>query len=473
MVYDYADPPRDAHYVLSKRQFETLRSRLIGLPIRVEHANNTVGRVVAASLEGERELVEWELEDNASGWAAAKLTDLNAVRELSLKHIMYADGRLEPVEISLCEQGARPGTIIVKASSESSAQYKARAQETSKEEARGPVSATMATPADSVAVVPPAAATAPVVPAVQQQPATTGAAAPAVAVAPAVTNDATAPAAGVVAPNTLAPVNTESADAAAAGGVKRKRLDDPIEFLKTLSGKITDAEALQAVAELIGEAVEDKIATQHEVDQLRQAKALLEKAQESSKESAKTIVSDVVSVLSDLYSRFAPNVKLTDEQKAEFSNVMEANPTALNYVRPLVVAASAIQAAQTASNTVHVHSNNVLDQAIAKIAALQGQLGTAKRMNAPVAVHAAAPVPQWTQAQAAAAIPAPAVVAAAPMVEVAASGNALSRIQLPAILQNLPCYDSGSGLGRVTADMFARKLVTSPGPLPGPVAGSM
>jgi hypothetical protein len=240
-----------------------------------------------------------------------------------------------------------------------------------------------------------------------------------------------------------------------------------MEFLKNISGKITDAEALQSIAELIGEAVEDKIANQHEVGQLRQAKALLEKAQDASKESAKTIVSDVVSVLSDLYSRFAPNVKLTEEQKSEFSSLMEQNPNALNYVRPLVVAASAMAAVQATTTTVQVHSNAALDQAIAKIGALQNQLGTAKRMNAPVAATNVAPVPQWTHNAPQAAM------AAAPMVEVAASGNGLSRIQLPAILMNLPTYDGGVGVGRIKNGDFQRKLVSSPVPLPGPAAGSM
>jgi hypothetical protein len=453
VVYDYGDPPRDAHFVLTRLQFDTLRSRLVGLPIRVEHANTTVGRVVAASLVGNREEVEWELEDNAAGWAAAKLTDLNAIRELSLKHAVFADGRLDPIEVSLCERGARPGTVIVKASeasaAEASAQYKLHGAAISKEQSAAATA--MASPADAVAVVPPAGTPAPAQQAVQQQ--------PAVEAAPVATN-------AVVEDAAPAPVAAEGAEQAAAG-LKRKRLDDPISFLRNISGKITDAEALQSIAELIGEAVEDKIATQHEVDQLRQAKALLEKAQDASKESAKTIVSDVVSVLSDLYSRFAPNVKLTEEQKSEFSSLMEQNPNALNYVRPLVVAASAMAAVQATSTTVQVHSNAALDQAIAKIGALQNQLGTAKRMNAPVAATTAAPVPQWTHAAP------PAAVAAAPMVEVAASGNGLSRIQLPAILQGLPGYDGGVGVGRIKNDMFQRKLVSSPVPLPGPAAGSI
>jgi transcription antitermination factor NusG len=457
VVYDYGDPPRDAHFVLSRQQFDSIRTRLVGLPIRVEHANTTVGRIVSASLVGDREVVEWELEDNAAGWAAAKLTDLNAIRELSLKHAVFADGRLDPIEVSLCERGARPGTVIVKASetsaAEASAQYKTHAAATIKE--RSAAATAMASPAETVAVVPPAGTPVPAQQAVQQQQQ------PAVEATPVTTNAVATDAAPT-------PVAAESAEQGGAG-IKRKRLDDPMEFLKNISGKITDAEALQSIAELIGEAVEDKIANQHEVEQLRQAKALLEKAQDASKESAKTIVSDVVSVLSDLYSRFAPNVKLTEEQKSEFSSLMEQNPNALNYVRPLVVAASAMAAVQATTTTVQVHSNAALDQAIAKIGALQNQLGTAKRMNAPVAATTAVPVPQWTHA----AQPAAPMVAAAPMVEVAASGNGLSRIQLPAILQGLPGYDGGVGVGRIKNDMFQRKLVSSPVPLPGPAAGSI
>jgi hypothetical protein len=309
----------------------------------------------------------------------------------------------------------------------------------------------MSSPAENVAVVPPAGTPVPAQQVMQQQ--------PVVDAAPFATNAGDADAAS-------APAAVESAEQGTAG-IKRKRLDDPMEFLKNISGKITDAEALQSIAELIGEAVEDKIANQHEVGQLRQAKALLEKAQDASKESAKTIVSDVVSVLSDLYSRFAPNVKLTEEQKSEFSSLMEQNPNALNYVRPLVVAASAMAAVQATTTTVQVHSNAALDQAIAKIGALQNQLGTAKRMNAPVAATNVAPVPQWTHNAPQAAM------AAAPMVEVAASGNGLSRIQLPAILMNLPTYDGGVGVGRIKNGDFQRKLVSSPVPLPGPAAGSM
>jgi hypothetical protein len=464
IIYDWSNPPGDAHYVLTREQFAALRSQLVGLPIRVEHAANTVGRVVSASAEGDRELVEWELNDDAAGWTAAKLTDLNAVRELSLKHVVYGDGRMVPLEVSLCDKGARPGTVIVKAS-EAQAEYISGAHTTGKTALHD-----MSAPAENVAIVPPAGTPAGVAPvaAAPAAPAAPQAAAPAVAAQAAV-----APAAvGEAAPSNAA-ANTV---AEALTGVKRKRIEDPLEFIKSISGKVTDSEALQSIADFVGEAIEDRVASHQEVQSLREAKALLEKAQEASKDSAKTIVQDVVAVLSDLYSRFAPNVNLTEEQKTEFSNLMEKNPNALNYMRPLVVAASAIHMTQAQSTHVQSASNTALDQAIAKISALQQHLGTAKKMNAHVPVTAQAPVPQWTSAAAAPMAPvAMAPPAAAPMVEVAASGagGSMSRITLPAILQNLPGFDGANGVGRVTNGMFSRKLPVTQTPLPGPAMGSM
>jgi hypothetical protein len=248
-----------------------------------------------------------------------------------------------------------------------------------------------------------------------------------------------------------APPAAAEAAPAAEQGQKRKRLDDPMAFIKEISGKITDSDALQAVADLVGEAMEDRMASNSEVAQLREAKALLEKAQDASKESAKTIVGDVVAVLSDLFGRFAPNTKVTAEQQAEFANLMESNPNALNYIRPLVVAASAIHAQQHVTMGVQVQSNSALDQAMAKISALQQQMGTAKRMNAPVQAAIAPPAPQWS------------APAAAPVVEVAASvGNGLNRIQLPSILMGLPKYDGSNGAGRVTNDDFMRRIPVLP-----------
>ena len=117
---------------------------------------------------------------------------------------------------------------------------------------------------------------------------------------------------------------------------------------------------------------------------------------------------------------------------------------------PLVVAASAIHAQQQTTHVVQQQSNSVLDAAMARIGALQSQLGVRQKMGAPIAATTAAPVPQWT------------APAAAPVVEVAASNNGLNRIQLPSILLGLPAYDGSNGVGRITNDSFMRRIPVLP-----------
>ena len=110
----YADTPKDPHYQLSGAELRALQPHIVGLPVRVEHGAKNIGKVTAAWMdEAGHAHVRWDMEDGVRGWGLSKLIDDGSVTELSLKHAAYPDGRLRPIEVSVCERGARPGTRIV------------------------------------------------------------------------------------------------------------------------------------------------------------------------------------------------------------------------------------------------------------------------------------------------------------------------------------------------------------------------
>ena len=113
----YANPARDDSSAgprdLTVNEVRSMR--MMGLPVRVEHGNRAlVGRVVASATDPASgyTTVDLDLEDDASGHAAAALIDNGAIRELSLCHNVMSDGSKEPVEVSLVAEGARPDTVI-------------------------------------------------------------------------------------------------------------------------------------------------------------------------------------------------------------------------------------------------------------------------------------------------------------------------------------------------------------------------
>ena len=79
----------------------------------MEHNDLNVGVVTESWIEGERVMVRCRLDDTPRGWGLSKLVKIGDVAELSLKHALYSDGKLVPIEVSVVGKGARPETVIV------------------------------------------------------------------------------------------------------------------------------------------------------------------------------------------------------------------------------------------------------------------------------------------------------------------------------------------------------------------------
>ena len=395
-IYSFKNPPKSQFYQLEKN--ELLAMNLIGLPICVEHHSKPVGTIVAASMSDDSADVEWQLNDDASGWAAETLVTHGAARELSLKHRKNVDGSLTPLEVSLVLKGARP---------ESSIHINTTPIPTLKE--------TVVAASDSMAESAPA----PVVP-------TEAAPAP---VAPETTQPRDE-AGKFTSIETAAPVATEQPP---AKKLKIESGDDHMAFVQNLASKIQDKETLQSVIDYVGANMEHFVQTKAQMDTLMETKAALERAVETNKESSKNVVSDITKVLMQLYGSYAPHAKIDDGQRAEFVNHISSNPVALDVLKPLMVAASAIYDDQAKKE--REAKNSEMQAQFAKLEALRSQMGTIKKMGAPVGMAAPPAVqPAWQMA-------APAVTVAASSMQAPTDEMAmLKSMQLPPILAGLTAF---------------------------------
>lgn len=107
--YSFAHEPTQQFFRLSRKQVESMN--LVGLPVRIEHKEGTIGRVISASVGAHEAVAEYELDDTTFGLTAAALTDLGRARGVSLKH-RDVGGVCTPIELSVCVEGARPDTRI-------------------------------------------------------------------------------------------------------------------------------------------------------------------------------------------------------------------------------------------------------------------------------------------------------------------------------------------------------------------------
>jgi hypothetical protein len=393
VVYNTANPPNDPFYQLSHEDIASLMSQAVGLPIRVEHETHDVGRVVAASFNGVEAVVEWEFQESASGWAAEKLVELQQIKELSLKHIAYENGNKKPLEVSLVRKGARPATQIITETYKQDSTNLGKLSATSDAEVTVMASETAAMPAA-------VAAPTPAVPEV-----------PAAAVA---VSDLTA----------AVPAADAAPDAHAdEPAAKRGKFESPLDFINSISTKISDGETMQIVADYIAQSLEANIANEQEIKSLKEAKAILEQAQQAHVGASKNVVSDITRVLSDLYSQFAKETQVSEESKNAFIDSLSTNTAAMEFVRPILVAASAIH--QVTAKTVEDAKSVQLKEALARINTLQSQMNSARKLQP--APAAPAVQPGWT------AMPPPAMAPMAPQpVMVAASGAGPSHGAPPA-----------------------------------------
>jgi len=388
-IYSFKNPPENAFYQLKRN--EILAMNLIGLPICVQHYNNPVGTVVAASMSEDSADIEWRLNEDASGWAAEALIHNGAARELSLKHNKNPDGSLTPLEVSLCLKGARPDTKIQNDNINTLGGV-------SLKEVAASAMSTEAPP-----VVPPEA-----------------------------------PPAETIFPGDAAPVDEPAS--------KKLKLDDGdahMAFVQDLATKITDKETLQSVIDYVGANMQQFVETKAEMNKLMEAKNALEKAVDVGKESSKNVVSDITKVLMQLYGSYAPHSKISDSQREEFVNHISANPVALDVLKPILVAASSIYDDHARKEREAAAASQAAQ--FAKLQALRDQMGKMAKNGSPVniqAVQPPAPVqPSWQMA--------------APAVTIAASANApaphrseldmLRSMQLPPMLAGLTAFQGQIG----------------------------
>ena len=100
-----------------------MKKGLVGKPVRFEHAISNpdveAGRVIASEIIGDTWWADLEIDNSlAHGQLASRLIDHGVLpgkplRGVSLHHIDHGPGNQIPVEVTLCWQGARPGSGLV------------------------------------------------------------------------------------------------------------------------------------------------------------------------------------------------------------------------------------------------------------------------------------------------------------------------------------------------------------------------
>jgi hypothetical protein len=421
VVYNTANPPSDPFFQLTNEDIISLMNQAVGLPIRVEHETHDVGRVVSASFNGVDAVVEWEFSENASGWTAEKLVELQQIKELSLKHVAYENGNKKPLEVSLVRKGARPATHII------TEQYKGPNETPGK--------------TDTIVMASETAAGTPVAPA--------SAIAVSAEVAAPQVEGAVAPAPKVVQRSedgrfTSQPATDEPA-------AKRGKFETPLEFINSISTRINDGETMQLVADYIAQGLEANIANEHEIKSLKEAKAILEQAQVAHVGASKNVVGDIAKVLTDIFSQFAKDTQISEESKNAFMETMSQNTAAMEFVRPILVAASAIH--QVAAKNSEAKHSVELEKTKARLATLTDQMSAARKMQP--AASAPAVQPGWTT------MPAPAFEAAPQQVMVAASGAhsaAPPPFKMPDIIGSLTSYKDQGSVGMFTPSMLSKRM---------------
>jgi hypothetical protein len=246
-----------------------------------------------------------------------------------------------------------------------------------------------------------------------------------------------------------APAAVESA-VADEPDAKRARIQDPMSFLNSLSTTITDAGTMQQIADYIAAQLEENVNNKKEMQALHEAKAILEKAQNAHVESSKNVVKDVVETLSSLYELYGQQ-KIADQSRAKLTNILTSDPEALDAMRPILVAASAIH--KSAGAHALAARDDALKQTLAKVGVLQNQLSAVRHLNSPASAPVAAAIaPQWTTA-------APAVeVAASAMSAPAPAAHTATSFRVPDILRTMPKFHETPGVGRVGARDFSRAM---------------
>lgn len=97
---------------LTVREIQAMK--FVGLPVRIEHEQGDVGKVIDSRTDpitGRTEVC-FELDTTPAGIAARMMIQEQAIQQLSLKHLVYPERVMVPEEVSLCVKGAREKTDV-------------------------------------------------------------------------------------------------------------------------------------------------------------------------------------------------------------------------------------------------------------------------------------------------------------------------------------------------------------------------
>ena len=405
----YGTNPDDPHYKLSTDDLESIRSQMMGLPIRVEHETNTIGSVIASAIDSSGRLnIKYTLSDDVAGWAAAQLINQGDLPELSLNHTEYGDGRKVPKEVSLVVKGARPDTKIFRNETNEAfcgAEYKKKVTPTVQQTIAA--SAGTLRPTEITPEMSHANASEPIKDTTMTSLASTEA-------APVVAEAVAPPAAEAMVtdftsdqPNAKKARTEEPTDAPVTDAEP-----DHAEILQELTSKLDPASAEKLYASY-GHLMQQVIEGRTNMTNLQKENQLMETASERQKEMSKHTAQDVTRVLNDLYKTYgAPGAQITPEDQSAVEKSMMENPSFMSALQPLVVAASAINKRHHEIDQRETSQELLKKQA--EISVLQRQMHLQGQMGGHVAAADLwKPVPENARDQP--------IAAAAPMVEVAAS----------------------------------------------------
>jgi len=330
----YSTRPNDPHYQLSRDELASIDSQLKGLPVRVEHCDKSIGKILRSWIdESGRSFVEWEMDDDVRGWGASKLINVGAVAQLSLKHEVYPDGTVRAIEVSICEQGARPDTDITARVDASSGVVEPFAAATKYITPGQPVLVAASSREMDQELVAKAAAI--VAEAMQKQSDTAAAAAAAETAAP-------APVAQVA---HTEPESNKRPRESDDNETRRKKVQTDAERLMK-SAELAAATMEPADADALISSLRDVIGNQVNSEKVIgvtqvQLAEMLAKANEQ-KTTHKDLAKDIVEGIVTLWGELTPDRTVTASDRQFMQDVYESNPRFAILSQPMVIAASSL-----------------------------------------------------------------------------------------------------------------------------------
>ena len=303
----WAESDDGRKYPVDLTRAELAAMDLVGLPVRIEHQarpehaaiyNNEVGRVTGCRVDpatGKTD-VTYTLHDNPAGHTAKTLTKLGTIRELSLHHRFFPDtGAVEPVEISLCEKGARNGTCIYKGLSDCGNKVT--------QETPPPISAKMS----AATVAPPSAEG----------------------------NNASDK------PQVAAEASEAPKEAAPAKPAAPVQLSH-VEFLETIGSHIKDPQLTKELFDRYGKVMQFGAKQGETAKNLQVKLDALEEANTKIRENNAVSAEQMIAVMNDMYRKWSPSTVMTEDCAKEASQVLVDNPSLMDAFRGVPIMASAI-----------------------------------------------------------------------------------------------------------------------------------